>query len=103
MGLIDYQRLQFYQIQCGKKNGYMLDDKGELWSFGKNDKGQLGVNLCFRDKQKIQKIPININRMYIDQENKYKSIDAGDNHILCIDLFDKVYGWGYNKYENVIT
>jgi len=28
----------------------MLDDKGELWSFGKNDKGQLGVNLCFRDK-----------------------------------------------------
>lgn len=39
MNLINFQKLEFNNVWCGKHNGYFLDYKGELWVFGKNNKG----------------------------------------------------------------
>lgn len=43
MKYINYDKLEFDQVWCGKNNGYLLDHKGELWVFGLNNRGQLGI------------------------------------------------------------
>ncbi len=39
MKYINYDKLEFDQVWCGKNNGYLLDHKGELWVFGLNNQG----------------------------------------------------------------
>jgi len=36
---VNLKRLKYTKASCGKRSGYILDNKGELWVFGRNDKG----------------------------------------------------------------
>ncbi len=47
----------------------------------------------------VQKIPLNFNRMYIGQSNKYRAVSVGSSHVMVIDQLDKLYGWGCNMYQ----
>eukprot|EP01084_Bolivina_argentea_P272853 464653_1 len=81
-------------INCGDSNCYCIDNKGNLWSWGRNEFGELGIgekNLRLRWEPK---------EIEFFKNNKIKifKICCGSDHVLVLDVFGKVYSWGFGKY-----
>lgn len=73
------------KVACGRNFTVALDEKGDLYSWGSNDNGQLGLGITDRIKQTPQKIRV---------LTKVVQIEAGDFHILALTSDGKVYTWG---------
>eukprot|EP01083_Nonionella_stella_P177704 625406_1 len=80
---------------CGSTFNLLIDDNGNLYSFGKNNAGQCGLNHTSDSVLTPTKITM-------PNENKHKSIvmDAagGWDHALCCCSDGAIYSWG-NGYE----
>lgn len=71
-------------VVSGKYHLLCLDDKGNVWSFGSNIFGQLGVNEKTKRIKQIKKL------------QNIKQIAAGCFHSLALDENGIVYAWGAN-------
>ena len=83
-------------IACGRDHSYCLDKQGNVWSFGSNYRGQLGIprgnddnNDNDNDSQLINKIT-----WFENQNKKIISISSGNYHGAAIDKSGNVYVWG---------
>ena len=65
-----------------------LDKKGDVYAWGKNDSGQLGIG-----NKENKNVPVKI-----DNLTGIKDIAAGVNHSLAVTKNGEVYAWGANKY-----
>lgn len=74
-------------ISCGQLHTMIIDLKNNLWAFGENDHGQLGLS-----DENIRYIPTQIPGI------KVKTVSCGYGHTIIIDLNDNVWGFGHNKY-----
>ena len=74
------------QISCGEYFTVCLDIEGFIWSFGKNESGQLGVGNELRSDipQQIPDIPL----VY--------SISSGGSHTLVITVDGDIWSFGHN-------
>ena len=77
------------QIGCCNNTTYVLDRKGQLYSFGHNIFGLLGIG--FDKSDDGQFLIHNINKTI-----KFKNIFVGGYHIFCEDNQNKIYGFGSN-------
>jgi len=75
------------QIVCGRNHSMIIDANDDVWSFGDNGIGQLGLG----DYNNINK-PTQI------QNIKAKQIACGDNHSMIIDMNDNVWSFGNNYF-----
>lgn len=82
------------EIQCGDSNSYCIDKNGNLWSWGRNEFGELGCN----EKQLRLRWKPKIIQYFKKNEVKIYKICCGSDHVLVLDVFGKVYSWGFGKY-----
>nr|QBK90288.1 MAG: F-box and regulator of chromosome condensation repeat protein [Pithovirus LCPAC102] len=75
-------------VSCGEFHTFIIDENDELWSFGYNESGQLGLGLC--DDGNIN-IPTKISFNY-----KAKSISCGLDYTIIIDENDELWSFGEN-------
>ena len=78
-------------ISAGDNHSLVLDDVGDVYSFGGNAAGQLG----HRDNHNIY-LPKKIDMP--TSAKKIKAISAGGNHSLVLDHAGKVHSFGENGY-----
>ncbi|NDD83589.1 hypothetical protein EBZ38_04805 [bacterium] len=64
-----------------------LDSNNNLWSFGKNNNGQLGLN-DINPRKLPARLPL----------SKWESIDAGANHVLVVNSNKELWSFGNNDY-----
>ncbi|RWS17339.1 E3 ubiquitin-protein ligase MYCBP2-like isoform X4 [Dinothrombium tinctorium] len=75
------------QIACGLHHTVLLSQNGEVFTFGSNQQGQLGVG-DFVIREKPVKIPINAT---------ITQIAAGSNHTVLLTSHGQVYTFGSNQ------
>jgi uncharacterized protein YjdB len=76
-------------IAAGGSHSLSVKPNGSLWSFGKNDKGQLGLNSVV-DAKVPQLVGV--------QGVSWSSIAAGTTHSLAITSDGQLWAWGENTY-----
>ncbi len=74
------------KIAAGGFHSLAIDEEGNLWAWGANDKGQLGDGTTSR---RLTPVPIM-------EGTKFKEIVA-TNHSLAIDEEGNLWAWGYNS------
>ena len=75
---------KFIQISAGDSYALALDINGKLWSWGRNNSGQLGRNGS-------SSIPA-----VVKEDTKFTQISADDEHSMAIDGGGNLWAWGYN-------
>ena len=74
------------QVVCGEEFTLILKTNGSLWSCGRNDKGQLGLNdTTTRDV---------FTQVTIDVNNDVKQIACGNNHTIILKNDGSLWGCG---------
>lgn len=81
--------LNIKAIATGSQHTVALDDKGRVWTWGRNNSGQLGD---------VARTSIDKNPQYVELPKKIIAIAAGDQHTLAVDLEGNVWAWGRNVY-----
>ncbi|MCL2556127.1 MAG: hypothetical protein FWE03_03785 [Firmicutes bacterium] len=75
---------------------FAIDENGRLWAFGNNENGMLGL-----DSESVGEIFRNAVIVNTDgrmNNNRIVSVSAGENHVLALDEYGNVWGWGYNEF-----
>lgn len=73
---------------CGSTFNILIDDQGKMYSFGKNNVGQCGLNHANAVVLSPTLIPF-------DGDKRVVAIAAGWEHSLCATLDGDIYSWGY--------
>ncbi|KAL4511530.1 hypothetical protein ABPG73_008608 [Tetrahymena malaccensis] len=81
---------KFQKVESGCEVVYVLDERGQIWTFGSGSKGQLGLD---KSIHKINK-PMNIHKYRNAIKDKVKYITACYNHTLALTDTNKIYAWG---------
>ena len=80
---------QAIDVFCGGNASFYKNKKGQLFGWGLNNHGQLGIgnkeNTC---------TPTRI--FCRDGEQEVKSLEGGEHHTICLTVEGKVYVWGRN-------
>ncbi len=74
------------QIDAGKEHNIALDTEGNVWTWGRNSNGQLGVS------GSTSNVPVKV-----DIPEKVVKVAAGNNYSLAIGESGTAYGWGFNE------
>jgi alpha-tubulin suppressor-like RCC1 family protein len=84
---------KFKAISAGGKHTAAIDFNDEVWTFGHNSKGQLGLG-----NRETRLTPTKIPFEAFDLPNfKARSIVAGYTHTIVLDFTDDVWTFGNNK------
>lgn len=90
--------VKLVKVACGRRHTVMLDDRGRIWSFGKDNKyGQLGRSTDDNgDKQRDPSVPQLVTSVGIT----FHDIQCGWSHTVALGNGGEgntvVYGWGRN-------
>ena len=76
------------QIAAGSDCGFILDDQGVLWAWGRNDYFQLGCS----DWKKSSSVELV--RVSIPEENIIARVIGYNSHVMAITTEGNVYVWG---------
>ena len=77
-------------IKCSESSTLLLTLKGNIYSFGNNEYGQLGLNDYNIKKTSTPTLIRNIPEI--------RRIECGYNHSMCIDVNDDLWIFGENNY-----
>ena len=84
----------FCAISVGSDHSVGLDKNGQVWCWGANSVGQLGIN-----STGIRCTPVSI----LGAKKTFCTITAGYTYTIGVDKNNHVWGWGYNVYGNLGT
>ncbi|CAD2092065.1 UVB-resistance protein UVR8 homologue, putative [Plasmodium vinckei brucechwatti] len=80
-------------IACGNSFSAALSNNGEVYVWGRNDYGQLGIENSIGDLYSHEVYPNKVK--YFEIENiKIKLIACGDNHMIACSESNIIYFWG---------
>jgi len=81
------------QVAAGWAHTLVLTKKGEIFTFGHNAMGQLGLNGTNMeiDPQKVRPI----------RGEKFTHIAAGSHHSVALTAKGRIYTWGHGKYGQI--
>ena len=120
----DVSNVKYISIETGRNFTLALDSSNNIWSWGDNTYGQLGLgseyneikdnNILSRNKK------LNIEKTYstkflkskeeyensgliqkIKSKHKFLKISTGSYHALAIDFKRNIYSWGYNIFNQL--
>lgn len=78
-------------VAAGNQFSIALRADGTLWSWGKNNSGQLGLPHLNNTNIPAQ----------IGTDEDWVSIDAGESHILALKVDGSLWSWGSNEYKQL--
>ena len=99
-----FSGLQVKKVECGDGYSLFLLKTGELFSVGRNDKGQLGINLPFEKATIVsgKKCLSNVERVNIVDFNnnqvKIKNVITCSDFSFACDEYNNYYSWGNNDH-----
>ena len=93
-------RVNIVGIYQGKFCMFALTNRGDVFSWGENHWGQLGVGLI--SKPNIYFKPIQMKFLHNDEEKKIVDLKCGSMHNLALTFDKMVFGWGSNRYQQII-
>ncbi|XP_049645846.1 probable E3 ubiquitin-protein ligase HERC6 [Suncus etruscus] len=82
--------IKIIQISCGDHHSLALSEDSQLFSWGSNSHGQLGLGKEFSS----QKIPKQVKSLY---GIPLAQVAAGGNHSFALSLAGTSFGWGSNN------
>jgi alpha-tubulin suppressor-like RCC1 family protein len=80
----------FTAIAAAGDHSLALDSQGNLWAWGNNAKGQLGIG---DQDVETSKVPV---KLPFPQNTRFIKIAAGARHSLAIDSSGNLWAWGAN-------
>ncbi|PKL30786.1 hypothetical protein CVV43_05370, partial [Candidatus Saccharibacteria bacterium HGW-Saccharibacteria-1] len=80
-------------ISTGNYHTLALGESGRVYSWGRNNSGQLGDNTLINNL-----IPVEVYRSGVLDGKKITKISSGSNHSLALDSNGELYSWGLNTY-----
>ncbi len=80
-------------ISAGEHHSITLDNTGYVYTFGNNDKGQLGINSTAEQHVPVQVHGVNNSGVL----SNIIAISAGWNHSMALNSTGYVYTWGNNS------
>ena len=86
---------KFSKVTAGNYNIAGIDTNGNLWTWGNNNKGQLGNGTTTTSST-----PINITDQ-LENKTKFKEVSIEASHMAAIDLEGNLWGWGSNQYAQL--
>eukprot|EP01029_Cantina_marsupialis_P029661 TRINITY_DN781979_c0_g1_i1.p1 TRINITY_DN781979_c0_g1~~TRINITY_DN781979_c0_g1_i1.p1 ORF type:complete len:519 (+),score=70.11 TRINITY_DN781979_c0_g1_i1:134-1690(+) len=88
-----FSRMKVLWIATGLNSSFAVDENNDVWSWGDNCKGQLGLGDTVN-----RSVPEMLTGFGL---KKVKIISACDRHAACVTTCGKVYTWGSNKYNQL--
>jgi len=82
------------EVGAGSSFSVVLRADGTVWSWGRNNQGQLGNG----EEQKYHATPVQVMRNKENPLSGIKAISVGYNHTLALSENGEVWGWGDNGY-----
>jgi alpha-tubulin suppressor-like RCC1 family protein len=79
------------KIACGKNFVIFLSDSGLVYSYGKNTKGQLGL-----EDYKERNTPT-LNELLVKNGERIIDVSCGFKHTIALGINGKAYSWGSNS------
>jgi predicted nucleic acid-binding protein len=89
--------LKFQNVSCGYDYAIGLTENGILFSYGKNDYGQLGQG------DNYDRDIFSIIESLKDQGEKITEVSCGNKHAVCKTANGKAYTWGMGKFGQLGT
>ncbi|KAN0034990.1 hypothetical protein ACTFIV_001530 [Dictyostelium citrinum] len=83
------------RISCGFSHCLLLNDNGELFTFGWNGNGQLGIGNI---KSTFQSIPKKLDSSRLFDGEKIEMVSAGRNHSVALTESGRLYLWGNSNH-----
>jgi alpha-tubulin suppressor-like RCC1 family protein len=74
-------------VSCGETHVFALTEEGELYGWGSNENGRLGLSNNYKESS----VPTLID---VCGGKKIVNVDAGNRHSACIDINGRLYTWG---------
>lgn len=84
--------LQMRSIAAGGWHSLALSNQGDVYVWGWNESGQLGLA---KAKVQIQAVPIVLD---VSEDDSFQVVSAGSRHSMAISENGILFGWGWNKY-----
>jgi alpha-tubulin suppressor-like RCC1 family protein len=91
--IIRFSSEKIVSIACGCYHSLVLTDVGNVYSWGHNSKGQLGIGNQ-TNQNRPQKIDLNNNQII-------KSISCGEYHSLLLTTVGDIYAFGCNEFGQI--
>ena len=85
---------KFTTVAAGWNHSLAIDNLGQLWTWGKNDYGQVGDGTSGEENNKNTPTKI-------AEGTKFTTVSAGVDHSLAIDNLGQLWVWGYNGYSQL--
>ncbi|CAD8134717.1 unnamed protein product [Paramecium pentaurelia] len=80
-------------LSCGSSFTILLSENGGLYSYGQNEKGQLGLG-DNKARDQVERLPFN---------EKIIQVECGYKHVIALSSLKKVFVWGCNEYGQLGT
>jgi alpha-tubulin suppressor-like RCC1 family protein len=87
------------QVSCGAYNTAAIKTDGTLWIWGRNDEGQLGINIATNDSTQDRSTPVTT----FAGGTNWKQVSFGGSHVMAIKTDGTLWGWGGNEYVQLGT
>src|SRR5262249_51876274 len=78
-------------IAAGGDQSFALDSENNVWAWGRNDFGQLGISSSVLQRN----VPVKLEH-FPQPNTRITRIAAGTFHALAIDSRGNVWAWGFN-------
>ncbi|CDW72382.1 UNKNOWN [Stylonychia lemnae] len=91
------------QVECGEQFSIIIDQLGNIYSFGKASNGQLGIIL---QKGTIKNVLKDDNALYsraiqkletLDKNDQVDLVKVGGQHVYALTRNKNLYFWGFNQ------
>ena len=79
----------FTRVAAGEQHSVALDQRGNVWAWGRNDHGQLGD-----DSVMSRPVPTEVS---MPAQVAFSRVSAGGFHTLALDLDGRAWSWGRNE------
>lgn len=84
--------IQIKSIAAGGWHSLALAESGDVYVWGWNESGQLGI---VRKKVTVQATPAPLD---ISEDDNFMAISAGSRHSMAVSENGILFGWGWNKW-----
>eukprot|EP00483_Globobulimina_turgida_P007066 UN07080 len=86
-------------IDCGLWHSCVMTQMGDIYTWGLNKNGQLGVGKNITHSKIPQLVLFDHD---IDHDVECVTMSSGSRHICVIDNKQCLWGWGYNKFGQIL-
>ena len=91
------EHYRWMRVAAGKNHTLAINNRGELYAWGANDNGQLGIGTV------IPRGESELTPQRVGSDSDWKVISGGKDHLLALKSDGALYAWGYSELLGIGT